>query len=33
MDPHSLYRDPDLDPAFFLNVDPDPDPNPGPGLA
>ena len=29
MDPHSLYADPDPDPAVFLNADPDP----GPGLA
>ena len=31
MDLHSLYADPDQDPAVFLNADPDPDP--GPGLA
>ena len=29
MDLHSLYADPDPDPAVFLNADPDP----GPGLA
>ena len=33
VDPHSLYADPDTDPAVLLNADPDPDPGPGPGLA
>ena len=26
VDPHSLYTDPDPDPAVFLNADPDPGP-------